>query len=87
MHHEIDTDTPGYVYETVANHIARRIETGDLKPNQPLPSERVLAEEYGVSLGTARHATKLLRERKFVVTISSKGTYVADPRNRTASNC
>ena len=72
--------TPGYIYEMMANHLAARIETGDLTPNKPLPSERRLAEEYGVSLGTARHATRLLRFRGLVVTIRSKGTYVTDPR-------
>lgn len=30
-----------------------------------------------MSLGTARHATELLRRRGLVVTIRSKGTYVA----------
>ncbi|WP_312871649.1 winged helix-turn-helix domain-containing protein [Amycolatopsis acididurans] len=73
-------DTPGYLYEMMANHLAARIEAGELTPNTPLPSERRLADEYGVSLGTARHATRLLRYRGLVITIRSKGTYVADSR-------
>jgi DNA-binding GntR family transcriptional regulator len=69
---------PGYVYEWMANHLSQRIESGELAPNTPLPSERRLAEEYGVSLGTARHATRLLRFRGLVVTVRSKGTYIRD---------
>jgi DNA-binding GntR family transcriptional regulator len=69
---------PGYVYEWMARQIAQRIESGELAPNTPLPSERRLAEEYGVSLGTARHATRLLRFMGLVVTLRSKGSYVRD---------
>ncbi|WP_245783119.1 MULTISPECIES: winged helix-turn-helix domain-containing protein [Amycolatopsis] len=75
-------DTPGYVYEMMAEHLAARIEAGELPPNTALPSERRLAQEYGVSLGTARHATRLLRYRGLVVTVRSKGTYIADRRGR-----
>jgi GntR family transcriptional regulator len=68
---------PGYVYEWLAQELAFRIESGELAPHTPLPSECRLAHEYGVSLGSARHATRLLRERGYVVTVRSKGTYVA----------
>lgn len=73
----------GYLYEQMAQHLAARIESGELAPNRPLPSERRLAVEYGVALGTARHATRLLRYRGLVVTVRSKGTYVIDRRRRS----
>jgi GntR family transcriptional regulator len=79
--YNLDT-SPGYVYETMADHIAERIISGELTANTPLPSERALACEYGVSLGTARHATRLLRYRGLVVTVRSKGTYVVPPEKR-----
>ncbi|NKQ56772.1 winged helix-turn-helix transcriptional regulator [Amycolatopsis sp. K13G38] len=69
---------PGYVYQWVADQIAAQIESGELAPHAALPSERMLASAYGVSLGTARHATQLLRFRGLVVTVRAKGTYVAD---------
>ncbi|MGW4593245.1 winged helix-turn-helix domain-containing protein [Amycolatopsis thermoflava] len=72
-------DAPGYIYEKMANHLAERIATGDLAVGKPLPAERRLAQEYDVSLGTARHATHLLRKRGLVVTIRSLGTFVAEP--------
>lgn len=73
-------DAAGYVYRQMAEHLAKRIESGALPPCTPLPSERRLADDYGVSLGTARHATQLLRDRGLVVTLPSKGTYVAERR-------
>ncbi|TNC24335.1 winged helix-turn-helix domain-containing protein [Amycolatopsis alkalitolerans] len=78
MHPDFQPKPTELVYEAVAQHIAARIETGELKPDEPLPSERRLAHEYGVSLGSARHATRLLRYRGLVVTVRSKGTYVAE---------
>ena len=76
-------DTPGYIYERMADHIEVRIKSGELAANKPLPAERRLAEEYGVSLGTARRATELLRERGLVVTLRSKGTFVAGQGRET----
>ncbi|WP_435583200.1 winged helix-turn-helix domain-containing protein [Amycolatopsis thermoflava] len=69
-----------YIYEQLADHLARLIAAGQLKPNTPLPAERRLAAEYGVSLGTARHATSILRDLGLVVTVRSKGTFVRGPR-------
>ncbi|KAA9161381.1 winged helix-turn-helix transcriptional regulator [Amycolatopsis acidicola] len=82
----LDFEAPGYLYESVAKRIAERIEAGELAPNTTLPAEGQLAREYGVSLGTARHATRLLREWGLVVTVRSKGTYVRR-REKTPEFC
>jgi GntR family transcriptional regulator len=74
---DLDADPVRYRYDVVADHLAQMIESGQLPPDTALPSERDLAYVYEVSLGTARHATRLLRERGLVVTVRSKGTYVA----------
>lgn len=73
---------PGYVYEWVADRIAERIESGELTPYTALPGERTLAADFNVSLGTVRHATRLLRVRGLVVTVRSKGTYVSDLKRK-----
>ncbi|MTD58171.1 GntR family transcriptional regulator [Amycolatopsis pithecellobii] len=83
---EIDREAPGYLYEALAKLLAAQIESGELSPNTPLPAEGQLARKYGVSLGTARHATRLLRQRGLVVTVKSKGTYVAQ-RDREPPIC
>jgi GntR family transcriptional regulator len=65
------------VYIKVADHIALRIQAGDLAPGAMLPPERDLAAEYGVALGTARRAVEELRGRGLVITLPSKGTFVS----------
>lgn len=70
-------DPARYRYAVVAEHLAGLIESGQLPPNTRLPAEGDLAVAYGVSLGTIRHATRLLGLRGLVVTLRSKGTYVA----------
>jgi GntR family transcriptional regulator len=75
----------GYLYAKVADHLARRISAGALAAGAMLPAERDLASEYGVALGTIRRAVEELRLRGLLVTLPSKGTYVADPPAPEAS--
>lgn len=70
-----------FAYVQVANNIAVRIETGEI--THKLPSERSLAEEYGVAYQTVRHAMKVLRERGMIITRQGRGTFVA-PRREPA---
>ncbi len=75
-----DASVPAYSYMVVADHIAARIESGELPPGTRLPGERGLAEQYEVALGTARRALRELREeRRLIVTLPAKGTYVRRP--------
>ncbi len=71
-----DPAGPAYVYMQLADHIAARIDSGELQPDSRLPGERDLAEEYGVALGTARRAVQELRDRGLVLTLPAKGTYI-----------
>jgi DNA-binding GntR family transcriptional regulator len=68
---------PVYVYVGVADHIAARIEAGELVAGARLPAERDLAADYQVAVGTARRAVEELRQRGLVVTLPAKGTFVA----------
>lgn len=67
---------PVYVYIAVADHIAARIEAGELTAGSRLPAERDLAADYQVAVGTARRAVEELRDRGLVVTLPAKGTYI-----------
>jgi DNA-binding FadR family transcriptional regulator len=61
-----------YRYELLADYLGHLIITGQLPPNKPLLAERQLAQKHGVSLGTARHATQILRERGLVSRCDAK---------------
>jgi GntR family transcriptional regulator len=63
-------------YERVADDIAGRIASGELKPGTRLRAERELATYYGVSYGTMRQAMKVLRERGLIDTIHGRGTFI-----------
>ena len=75
----VDASRPVYVWQQVADWIARRIDSGELQPGARLEGERELAEQAGVAIGTVRRAVKELRERGLVVTLAAKGTYIAKP--------
>ncbi|MFI0089039.1 GntR family transcriptional regulator [Streptomyces bobili] len=72
------------IYAAVADHVGAGIRTGALRPGARLPSERVLAQEYGVAYLTVRRAAQVLRERGLVETVHGRGTFVADPLPESA---
>ena len=63
-------------YIRVADNIAARIESGELKPKARLRAERELAGHYGVAYGTIRRAMKELRARGLVLSVPGRGTFV-----------
>lgn len=67
---------PGYLYVKFADYLADRIRDRTLPAGAMLSCERSLATEHSVSVGTARRATQLLRDRGLVVTLPSRGTFV-----------
>ncbi len=72
---EIDRDSELHAYQQVAGKIAARIAAG--RYTAKLPAERKLAEEFGVSYITLRHAMAILRQRGLIVSIHGRGTFVA----------
>lgn len=63
-------------YKEIAEDLIRQIKAGILKENRPLPSEKHLAQDYGVAVGTARRVVAHLRELGWVITVPQKGTFV-----------
>ncbi|MFI0796985.1 GntR family transcriptional regulator [Micromonospora rubida] len=70
--------SPVPLYVQLADVLSARIESGELPPLHPLPSEKHLQQEFGVARGTARAAVRLLRERGLAMTVPQRGTYVAE---------
>lgn len=69
-------DRDDLAYLAVANDVAGRIASGELRPGQRLRSERELAEYYGHAYATIRKAMAVLRERGLIETIHGRGTFV-----------
>jgi len=64
-----------YQLETV---LRKKITSGDFPPEAPLPSEEMLAAEYGVSRITVRQALSYLEKDGYVLRQRGKGTFVTD---------
>lgn len=72
----VDQMDPTPLSVQLANVLRAMIESGELEPRAPLPSESYLQQEHGVSRGTVRTAVGILRAEGLVVTIGGRGTFV-----------
>ena len=68
------------VAEEVADRIRTLILDGTFSQGQPLPSERVLTEQFGVSRGSIRDALRMLETIGLIETQHGRGTF---PRELT----
>jgi len=81
------TPTSGPRYLQIADDLRIDIETGKLKPGDPLPSVGTLAEQYDVSTAVTRQAIQLLRAQALVVTSNGRRPVVRGTRSKiTYSN-
>jgi GntR family transcriptional regulator len=72
----VDHLDPTPLWKQLAAVLRQMIQSGELKPRAPLPSESQLQQQYEVSRGTIRKALDQLREDGLVVTITGRGTFV-----------
>ena len=59
--------------------LAGRIRAGEWARG-PLPSVKVLQQDYGVGRDTVLHALRMLRDDGLIFTVSKRGSYVSQPR-------
>ncbi len=67
-------------YQRIQGSIRKRIEAGDLRTGEAVPSERDLAKLHKVSLMTARHALASLEREGVVERRRGIGTFVSAPK-------
>ncbi|MCC3373258.1 FadR/GntR family transcriptional regulator [Cohnella sp. REN36] len=65
------------VYEDVIEQIERLIAEGELSPGDALPTERELAQAFGISRGTLREAFRILEREGLIETRPGGGRSVA----------
>nr|WP_309250997.1 GntR family transcriptional regulator [Vibrio diazotrophicus] len=66
------------IYIFLANQIRNRINSEEFQLNQPLPSEKKLAEEYGVARMTVRRAIDTLVDEGMLERKHGSGCYIID---------
>ena len=69
------------IYEQIVNEIERYIALGILKPNEKLLPIRELATELGINPNTVKKAYEELENKGAIVSVSTKGTFVASNTN------
>ena len=76
-----DTTIHRKLYEHVEEAIGLQIIKGKYKPNDTLPNEETLCEEFGVSRGVIREAVKVLQKKGLVRPRPKIGTQI-QPKSR-----
>ena len=62
-----------------ASTLRQEIREGKYAIGQRMANERSLAERFGISRGTIRHALGILENERLIVREQGRGTFVADP--------
>ena len=77
---KIDPNSMIPMYKQIISVMNNRIEKGELKPGDKLPSETELMKEYQVSRITIRAAISELEEAGLVIRSRGKGTFIASKK-------
>jgi GntR family transcriptional regulator len=65
------------LYKQIKSLLVQRLQQGEWKPGEPIPSEYELAARFQVSQGTVRKAVDELAAENLLVRRQGKGTFVA----------
>lgn len=66
------------IYDQISAQIKEMILTGVLQTGDALPSMRLLAKELRISVITTKRAYEELEREGFIVTMTGKGSFVAE---------
>ena len=71
---------PASLYARIREELREQIVSGRWQPNHPVPSERALMAQYGVSRITVRQALGELQKESLIFKLAGKGAFVAQTR-------
>ena len=74
---DIDLADPRPVYRQIADEVRRCVSIGILKPDEPLPAARKLADELKVNANTVQHAYRTLEREEVVYVKRGLGTFIS----------
>ena len=73
----IDNKSGAPIYEQLYTQIKNQILSGELQPEEAMPSIRGLARDLRISVITTKRAYDELEQEGFLYTIAGKGSFVA----------
>jgi GntR family transcriptional regulator, arabinose operon transcriptional repressor len=65
------------LYQKIANELIEKIEKGEFRSGDKLPTESELGRAYGVSRITVTHAIRVLQNRNLVFRVKGSGTFIS----------
>lgn len=74
---DIDADDPRPVFQQIVDEVRRAIAVGQLKPDDPLPAVRRLADDLKVNANTVQHAYRTLEREGVAYVRRGTGTFVS----------
>ncbi|HSV53853.1 MAG TPA: histidine utilization repressor [Burkholderiaceae bacterium] len=74
------TADQGPAFKRIKTHILDRIQAGQWKEGDTIPSEQALAAEFGVSRMTANRALRELTDEQVLIRVQGSGTFVAQQK-------
>jgi len=74
---EIDRNTPIPLHIQLRQLMISRIESGIFNANEPLPSERELCDDFGVSRTTVRETLRHLEKEGFIYKVPGRGAFIS----------
>ena len=81
----LDRNSAVPLYYQIHQHLLAQIQSGTLKPGQPLPSEQEISTRMGVSRMTARQAVKSLCDTGIAYSRRGVGTFVSGGKQEKTS--
>ena len=66
------------LYAQLKDSIKQAIKSGQLKPNDKLPTEEEICAEFRISRPVVRQAYKELLDENYIVRFKSRGTFVKE---------
>lgn len=77
---KVDRNSPLPLHYQLKQHLLEKIETGEWKPNDLIPSEQELQDTFGLSRITVRQALSDLVYEGLLIRERGRGTFVAPPK-------
>ena len=81
----IDYQSRTPIYMQIVKEFERYTVLDVLRPNEQIHSIRELASTLGINPNTVKKAYDILEQKGIIVTISTKGTYIAEKKENAMS--